>query len=92
MTPKSRVLLAMGILAGFAVLAGVYFRGNPAPSEPGNASSMRDYYLERTVDQPPQTTEAKVAALLGISQPAVESRMLRAVARLAFTRDAETEE
>ena len=54
-------------MAGFAILASVYFRTEPAPSEPGNASSMREYSLERTGNQPtqaPQTMEAEVAALL----------------------------
>ena len=67
MTRKYRVLLLIGAMAGFAILASVYFRSERAPSEGGNASSMREYYLERTGDQPaqtPQTLEAKVEALL----------------------------
>ena len=67
MTRKSRALLLIGPMAGFAILASVYFRTGHAPSESGNALSMREYSLERSGDQPaqaPETIETKVAALL----------------------------
>ncbi len=51
MTRKSRVLLAMGILAGIAMLAAVFFRTGSVPPEARNsASSMRDYFVERASD------------------------------------------
>lgn len=65
MTRKSGALLTIGLMAGCALLASVYFRSEPAPSEGVNASSIHEYYLGRTGNQPaqaPQTTEEKVAA------------------------------
>ena len=65
MTRKYRALLVVGAIAGFAILASVYFGTEPAPGEGENASSIPEHSLERTGNQPaqaPQTTEEKVAA------------------------------
>ncbi len=54
-------------MAGIAILASLYFRTEPAPSEGPNASSMREYDLERTENlstQAPQTIKAAVVDLL----------------------------
>ena len=53
MAQNYRTFLIIVVIVGFALLAKVYFRTEAAPSEPGT----------QTV-QAPQTTEAKVAALL----------------------------
>ena len=90
-------------MAGFAILASVYFRTGHAPSEGGNASSMREHYPERTGTQAPQTTDPAVADFLeerrqldesafsSSDSPDGHARMLAVLARIRANADLEHE-
>ncbi len=56
MARKFQVLVAIGAMAVFAILANVYFRSEPAPQAPEPVA--------QTTEPVPQTIEAEVAALL----------------------------
>jgi len=67
MTRKSKAIVAVGLMATLAIVAGVYLWAAPARLESGGASTMREYYQERAGVQPgesAQSLDAEVAELL----------------------------
>ena len=64
MLRKSRVLLAIGFVAGIAILANISFRAERSPSNPENALSLGETDFEQTGLQASQRVKAEVAALI----------------------------
>jgi len=64
MKRNAQVLMAVSAAVGLILLAVVFLPMESAPSDSGDASSMREYFLEQTGNQAPQTTEEKVSVLL----------------------------